>query len=114
MIDENHAIIDSGHTDYYVRVCSQVDREVLKPNVNVSLHRFSNAIVGVLPNDIEASVSRMKVGAGAFALLRCESGQSGIRDFEYVRCSKNPTLRGKTLAAWTCKNKKSRRQWSCP
>lgn len=62
-IDENTAIVSAttGST-YYVRILSTIDRELLKPNSTVALHRYSNAVVDVLPPDADSSITIMSEG----------------------------------------------------
>ena len=63
MVDQNYAIIGSQHgsgSQQYVRVLSTLDREQLKPNARVSLHRSSSAVVDILPPDTDAAVSMLK------------------------------------------------------
>lgn len=58
MIDLNTAVVQStGGTTYYVRVLSTLDREQLKPNSSVALHRHSHAVVETLPPEADSSVS---------------------------------------------------------
>jgi len=62
MIDENSGIINSNSgSTFYVRVLSILDREDLKPNQRVALHRSSHAVVDILPADTDAAVSMMKM-----------------------------------------------------
>lgn len=62
MIDEAYGIIGgSSSSQYYVRVLSTLDREALKPNAQVALHRSSQAVVDVLPADTDAAVQMMKM-----------------------------------------------------
>jgi len=42
-------------------VLSTLDREQLKPNARVALHRSSSAVVDILPPDTDAAVSMLKV-----------------------------------------------------
>jgi len=62
MVDAEHAIISStsGQT-YYVRVLSTLDRDLLKPNSSVALHRHSEAVVDVLPSDADSAINQMLV-----------------------------------------------------
>jgi 26S proteasome regulatory subunit T3 len=63
MIDGNYGIIGSSQgSQYYVRVLSILNRENLKPNARVALHRHSQAVVDILPADTDAAVQMMKVG----------------------------------------------------
>jgi 26S proteasome regulatory subunit T3 len=62
MIDEAYGIIGSSQgSQYYVRVLSTLNREELKPNARVALHRSSQSVVDVLPADTDASVQMMKM-----------------------------------------------------
>jgi 26S proteasome regulatory subunit T3 len=62
MIDEAYGIISSSQgSQYYVRVLSTLNREDLKPNARVALHRSSQSVVDVLPADTDASVQMMKM-----------------------------------------------------
>merc|ERR1711907_1276 len=60
MVDEHHGIVASttGST-YYVRILSTINRELLKPNSSVALHRHSNAVVDVLPPEADSSISML-------------------------------------------------------
>jgi 26S proteasome regulatory subunit T3 len=62
MVDENYGIVGSSSgTQYYVRVLSTLNREDLKPNQRVALHRSSHAVVDILPPDTDAAVTMMKM-----------------------------------------------------
>merc|ERR1711962_847569 len=59
-IDENTAIVCSTVcTNSVVKILSTVDRELLKPNTTVALHRHSSAIVDVLPPDADSVIPIM-------------------------------------------------------
>lgn len=58
-IDEHTAIVCSTCTNSVVKILSTVDRELLKPNTTVALHRHSSAIVDVLPPDADSSIPIM-------------------------------------------------------
>lgn len=59
-IDEKTAIVCSTTcTNSVVKILSTVDRELLKPNTTVALHRHSSAIVDVLPPDADSSIPIM-------------------------------------------------------
>jgi len=62
MIDGSSGIISSttGSTQY-VRILSTINREHLKPNSSVALHRYSSAIVDILPPEADSSISMMQV-----------------------------------------------------
>jgi 26S proteasome regulatory subunit T3 len=60
MIDTNYGIVSStAGSTYFVRVLSTLDREKLKPNTSVALHRHSHAVVDVLPPESDSSISLM-------------------------------------------------------
>lgn len=62
MVDENYGIISgtSGNQSF-VRVLSTLNREDLKPNARVAIHRSSHAVVDILPPDTDAAVTLMKM-----------------------------------------------------
>ncbi|KAK2510421.1 26S protease regulatory subunit 6B [Columba guinea] len=50
-------VMDMGEgSNYYVRILSTIDRELLKPNASVALHKHSNALVDVLPPEADSSI----------------------------------------------------------
>ncbi|KAJ2017051.1 26S proteasome regulatory subunit 6B [Coemansia sp. RSA 922] len=57
-IDRDTCIVSStsGMT-YLSRILSTIDRELLKPNMSISLHRHSNAVVEVLPAEADSSIA---------------------------------------------------------
>lgn len=62
MVDEHHGIVNStAGSTYLVRVLSTVDREQLKPNTSVSLHRHSHAVVDVLPPEADSTIQAMQM-----------------------------------------------------
>ncbi|CDW88348.1 26s protease regulatory subunit 6b homolog [Stylonychia lemnae] len=62
MIDESYGIVGStSGSQYYVRVLSTLNREELKPNARVALHRSSHSVVDILPPDTDAAVQMMKM-----------------------------------------------------
>jgi len=57
MIDQNSGIISSTTgSSSHVRILSTIDRELLKPNASVALHRHSSALVEVLPSEADSSI----------------------------------------------------------
>ena len=57
-IDENTGIIASTTgSNYLVGILSTLDRELLKPNSSVALHRHSNSLVQILPPEADSSIS---------------------------------------------------------
>lgn len=56
-IDANTAIVGStAGSNFVVKILSTVDRELLKPNTTVALHRHSSAIVDVLPPEVDSTI----------------------------------------------------------
>nr|CAD7431681.1 unnamed protein product [Timema monikensis] len=49
-------------SNYYVRILSTIDRELLKPSASVALHKHSNALVDVLPPEADSSISMLQAG----------------------------------------------------
>jgi 26S proteasome regulatory subunit T3 len=61
MVDANSGIVGSTTgSNYYVRILSTLDRELLKPSASVALHRHSNALVDILPPEADSSISLMQ------------------------------------------------------
>lgn len=60
MIDASTCIVASTTgSNFYVRILSTVDREQLKPNTSVALHRHSHALVDILPPEADSSIALM-------------------------------------------------------
>jgi 26S proteasome regulatory subunit T3 len=60
MIDVNYGIVNStAGSTYYVRVLSTLDREKLKPNTSIALHRHSHSVVDILPPESDSSIQLM-------------------------------------------------------
>ncbi|CAG9332431.1 unnamed protein product [Blepharisma stoltei] len=63
LIDENYAIVSStAGSNYYVRVLSTLNRELLKPSSSIALHRHSHSVVDIMPNETDASIQLLQVG----------------------------------------------------
>lgn len=63
MIDEHSGIVGSANsTSNYVRILSTLDRELLKPSASVALHRYSSALVDILPPEADSSIQLMGAG----------------------------------------------------
>eukprot|EP01084_Bolivina_argentea_P006560 12446_1 len=61
MIDEHYGIVSStAGSHYFVRVLSTLDREALKPNTSVALHRHSHSMVEILPPESDSSIQLMQ------------------------------------------------------
>ena len=57
MIDTHTGIVGSTTgSNYYVRILSTINRELLKPSSSVALHRHSNSLVDVLPPEADSSI----------------------------------------------------------
>ncbi|KAJ2450356.1 26S proteasome regulatory subunit 6B [Coemansia sp. RSA 2336] len=57
-IDRDTCILSStAGSSLYARILSTIDRELLKPNTSVALHRHSNSIVEVLPPEADSSIA---------------------------------------------------------
>eukprot|EP01035_Chromulina_nebulosa_P019400 gene19400-25273_t len=57
MIDANYGIVNStAGSTYFVRILSTLDRELLKPNTSIALHRHSHSVVDILPPESDSSV----------------------------------------------------------
>jgi len=63
MIDANTGIVGSTTgSNYYVRILSTLNRELLKPSSSVALHRHSNSLVDVLPPEADSSIQLLQAG----------------------------------------------------
>jgi 26S proteasome regulatory subunit T3 len=58
--DKAHVCV--AGSNYYVRILSTIDRELLKPSASVALHKHSNALVDVLPPEADSSISMLQAG----------------------------------------------------
>ncbi|KAK4337165.1 hypothetical protein RND71_043481 [Anisodus tanguticus] len=60
-VDANTGIVGSTTgSNYYVRILSTIDRELLKPSASVALHKHSNALVDVLPPEADSSIAMLR------------------------------------------------------
>jgi 26S proteasome regulatory subunit T3 len=60
-VDQNTGIVGSTTgSNYYVRILSTLDRELLRPSSSVALHKHSNALVDVLPPEADSSISMLQ------------------------------------------------------
>src|SRR5688572_28509859 len=101
MIDSHTGIVGSTTgSNYYVRVLSTIDRELLKPAPSAALHRHSNALVDVLPPESDSSIQILQVRS---------SGNFLEENIDLDRPTKNQTSPTMMLVVWTCKNRKSER-----
>merc|ERR1712110_509487 len=59
-VDHNTAIVSSTTgQNHYVRILSTIDREQLKPNASIALHKHSNALVDILPPESDSSIQML-------------------------------------------------------
>ncbi|CAD2220614.1 Proteasomal ATPase OB C-terminal domain/AAA domain (dynein-related subfamily)/AAA domain (Cdc48 subfamily)/ATPase family associated with various cellular activities (AAA)/AAA+ lid domain containing protein, putative [Angomonas deanei] len=57
-VDSARCIVSgTSGTHYFVKLLSTLNREMLKPNTSVGLHKGSNACVKILPSETDATVS---------------------------------------------------------
>lgn len=71
-------VLHSG-SNYYVRILSTIDRELLKPNASVALHKHSNALVDVLPPEADSSIMMLTSGKQISEGLRASFNSSSPR-----------------------------------
>jgi ATP-dependent 26S proteasome regulatory subunit len=65
-----HADVSVAGSNYYVRILSTIDRELLKPSASVALHKHSNALVDVLPPEADSSISMLQAGVLRHGVLQ--------------------------------------------
>lgn len=62
LIDETHAIVSTSMgSESYVSIMSFVNQDLLEPGCSILLHYKTNAVVGILADDVDPLVSVMKV-----------------------------------------------------
>jgi hypothetical protein len=131
LVDANVGIVGSTTgSNFYVRLLSTLNRELLKPGASVALHRHSNALVDILPPEADSSISLLSASEKpdvTYAVRRgLRPGPVGLawalstRVASTHRCRASPShtrlapfLRARTLAARTCRSRRSGRRWSC-
>merc|ERR1712125_180116 len=63
MVDASRGIVSSTTgSNYFVRILSTLNREMLKPSSSVALHRHSHAVVEILPPEADSTVQSMAMG----------------------------------------------------
>jgi len=85
MIDPTTGIVGSTTgSNYYVRILSTIDRELLKPSSSVALHRHSNSLVDVLPPEADSSIQLLsneeKPDVGYGDIGGCDIQKQEIRE----------------------------------
>ncbi len=62
MVDDKHGLVSStSGSTYFVRILSTLDREQLKPNTSVAMHKHSHSVVDILPSESDSSIQMMQV-----------------------------------------------------
>ena len=99
IIDDDHAIISSSNgPEYYVSIMSFVDKDLLEPGCAVLLHNKTNAIVGVLADDVDPMVSVMKLDKAPTESYADIGGlETQIQEIK-VRLTLTPTSTERALA----------------
>lgn len=123
-------------SNYYVRILSTLNRELLKPSSSVALHRHSNALVDILPPEADSSISLLgdnekpnvtyqvskRAGLDAFGAVCCRQQfcKQSVRQACFYVCLVltlfplwSLSLR-RTLVVMTSRSRRSVRQLSCP
>ncbi|TXG46835.1 hypothetical protein EZV62_026129 [Acer yangbiense] len=81
MVDQNNGIVGSTTgSNYYVRILSTINRELLKPSASVALHRHSNALVDVLPPEADSSISLLSQSEKPDDIGGCDIQKQEIRE----------------------------------
>merc|ERR1712232_1271044 len=63
MVDQHRGIVSSTTgSNYFVRILSTLNRELLKPSSSVALHRHSHAVVDILPPEADSTVQSLAMG----------------------------------------------------
>jgi 26S proteasome regulatory subunit T3 len=66
MSREKYDLFFVSGSNYYVRILSTIDRELLKAGASVALHKHSNALVDILPPESDSSISMLQPGKRGF------------------------------------------------
>lgn len=62
MISENMGLVSSTNGySYYARVLSILDREKLKTNATIGMHKSANTVVDILPPEADSTIQMMQV-----------------------------------------------------
>ena len=110
-VDQNTGIVGSTTgSNYYVRILSTIDRELLKPSASVALHKHSNALVDVLPPEADSSISMLQAGAYLLLLSIYKIKKELLFHIYFILQMKNLIYNIATLEVWTCKSKKLEKQ----
>lgn len=112
MIDDNHAIVSSSMgPEYYVNICSFVNKDLLEPGSSVLLHNKVHSVIGILPDDADPMVSVMKVEK---APLESYADIGGLQEQVSANpCDSSLRRRNHQHVFSSCRFKRSRKLWSC-
>eukprot|EP01066_Platyproteum_vivax_P003522 Platyproteum_vivax@DN14454_c0_g1_i2.p1 len=59
-IDKKHGIVlSTSGSNYYVRILSTLNRELLKPSCSVALHRHSHSVVDIFPPEADSTIQML-------------------------------------------------------
>lgn len=62
IIDDDHAIVSgAGGGESYVTIMSFVDKDLLEPGCSILMNHKSNAVIGVMGDDVDPAVNVMKL-----------------------------------------------------
>lgn len=62
IVDKNYGIVSStAGSNYYVRILSTINRELLTANTSVALHRHSHSVVDILPPEADSSIQMLQI-----------------------------------------------------
>lgn len=93
MIDRNSGIIGSTTgSNYYVRILSTLNRELLKPSSSVALHRHSNALVDILPPEADSSISLLSQSERPDVTYQVYTWTSSFSVPSVIRSSAGPCI----------------------
>lgn len=76
--------VSNAGSNYYVRILSTIDRELLKPNASVALHKHSNALVDVLPPEADSSIMMLTSGDAHLFFLNRDANSALCLQGVYV------------------------------
>ena len=105
-VDQNTGIVGSTTgSNYFVRILSTIDRELLKPSASVALHKHSNALVDVLPPEADSSISMLGAGLFHHIYFSCAILTKYVLFVYYFKMRSLMCLM-LTLVEWICRNKR--------
>lgn len=109
-VDQNTGIVGSTTgSNYYVRILSTIDRELLKPSASVALHKHSNALVDVLPPEADSSISMLQAGNRSLLFVTRSIFGLTLTGSDFYSQMKSQTFSTATSEEWICRNRRSER-----